>query len=507
MDLREYEQAKFGLAEVIRSAQVVDRAPVWGEFLKRLAEDRFTVVVAGRFSRGKSSLMNAVLGMDRLPTGIVPLTSVITYVRYGSSDRVLLEHQDMGLQSEAALEDLADWVAERGNPGNVKRIRSAEIQLPAEILRRGFFFVDTPGLGSAILENTETTESFVPEIDMLVLVTGFESPLSDDEFRFLQRASGVARAIFVVVNKQDTVAPQEREEVLRYVEERIRAALGPVAFRLFSVSAKNGLTAKQAGDARALKESGIAEFETELASLLTRDRAELFLSSMCARTREALGRLPEGDARLLSTRLQGLSAGLHATLPSTTSPIAAGPRARSCTICRAVVEAQSSFLAGYQYELDTSASAREQHARNGGFCTLHTWHYAQVASPRGICAGYPPLLTRTAELLRAQVIPVAHCPVCKARRETEDALVEALLRAPGRSSGLCLPHLRVVVERSNDGELRNRLFPAEAAVLERLAEDMQRYAVKHDGLRRDLASDEERYAPMLALQLLVGAAT
>jgi len=100
MDLKTYEQIKFELAELIRAGQLIasereqdpnkryDTERPWRALLTRLAEDRFTVVVAGRFSRGKSSLMNAVLGMDRLPTGIVPLTSVITYVRYGTSERV-----------------------------------------------------------------------------------------------------------------------------------------------------------------------------------------------------------------------------------------------------------------------------------------------------------------------------------------------------------------------------------------------------------------------------------
>ena len=175
MDLKTYEQVKFELAEVIRSGQLVvseseknsnkryEAERPWHDLLTRLAEDRFTVVVAGRFSRGKSSLMNAVLGLDRLPTGIVPLTSVITYVRYGTSERVLLNYERTRLRGEATLQELPDYVTEKGNPGNVKRIHSAEIQLPAEILRRGFFFVDTPGLGSAIFENTKTTERFIPE--------------------------------------------------------------------------------------------------------------------------------------------------------------------------------------------------------------------------------------------------------------------------------------------------------------------------------------------------------
>jgi Dynamin family len=110
MDLKTYEQVKFELAALIRSGQLIASEPEkdpnkrhdleqsWRNLLNRLAEDRFTVVVAGRFSRGKSSLMNAVLGMDRLPTGIVPLTSVITYVRYGTSERVLLNYEGTRLR-------------------------------------------------------------------------------------------------------------------------------------------------------------------------------------------------------------------------------------------------------------------------------------------------------------------------------------------------------------------------------------------------------------------------
>ena len=76
-------------------------------------------MVAGRFNRGKSTLMTALLGMDRLPTGIVPLTSVITTVRYGTSERVLLDYEGSGLRGEASLDNLADYVTEKGDPGNL----------------------------------------------------------------------------------------------------------------------------------------------------------------------------------------------------------------------------------------------------------------------------------------------------------------------------------------------------------------------------------------------------
>ena len=240
INLKEYEQFKFRLAEIIRFASAIDyehekgSEQRWHDVLARLADDRFNVAVAGRFNRGKSTLMNALFGMERLPTGIVPLTSVITTVRYGTSERVLLDYEGNGLRGEASLDQLADYVIEKGNPGNRKRIRSAEIQLPAEILRRGFFFVDTPGLGSAIFENTATTERFIPEIDVLILVSGYESPLTEEEVRFLSRASSSVRAVFVVLNKHDTVSPEHRTDVIAYADRIIAEVLDEKARKPFS---------------------------------------------------------------------------------------------------------------------------------------------------------------------------------------------------------------------------------------------------------------------------------
>ena len=89
MDLRDYERVKFELAEILRTVPYeASQTGRLREVFSRLAEDRFNLVVVGRFSRGKTSLMNALLGMDRLPTGVVPLTSVITTVGYGSEERV-----------------------------------------------------------------------------------------------------------------------------------------------------------------------------------------------------------------------------------------------------------------------------------------------------------------------------------------------------------------------------------------------------------------------------------
>jgi len=542
MDLKTYEQVKFDLAEVIRSAELIAGEQVkdsnqrwraeepWRDLVRRLAEDRFTVVVAGRFNRGKSSLMNAVLGMDRLPTGVVPLTSVITSVRYGTSERVLLDYYGSGLRGEAKLSELPDLVTEKGNPGNMKRIRAAEIQLPAEILRRGFFFVDTPGLGSAIFENSQTTEQFIPEIDVLILVTSYESPLTEDEIRFLRQASMSVRAVFVVVNKHDTASPETRQEILDYVASTAGNVLDGKTIKPFSVSARDGLAAKQANDIVALKASGILAFEEELILFLTEERSQLFLSAMFDRVFSALESLPQSDcdhlrAGLTKLRDQG-DADSHAAAGSVVvaQPLRARIDARGvtpCEICRGTLHQLLDFFRQYQYDLAVRPATQEEHAQRGGFCPLHTWHYEQVASPRGICTAYPRLLKRLAEDFRTMAAnhsgrlgsnSLVHtsCPACKVRWEAEDRLVPALAQKlrtnPEAASAvsLCVPHLQLLLNQIDDESLRPRLLLREAAVMERTAEDMQRYAIKHDAVRRHLVSQEENDAPLLALQLLSG---
>lgn len=552
MDLKQYEQKKFVLAEVIRSAQAIDTkdASLQSEcrdLLTRLAEDQFNLMVVGRFSRGKSTLMNALLGGDYLPTGIVPLTSVITTVRYGSRRQVVLHFRDFGLDREVPLSQLAEYVTQRGNPGNTKRIAWAEIQLPVEILRRGFFFVDTPGLGSPIIENTLTTERFLPQADAFILVTSYESPLSEEEGRILDRIRNSGKELFVVINKQDTVNAQEREEARQFVADRLAETLSGAVREIYSISARQALEAKLAGSQGQLEESGLHAFEAELLRFLIEERAQSFLVNMYERTERLFmerARLPGNGGQqepwsAIMRRLRGLRTEITgATEPSDDSITASTGGASSsraldidkktgCHICGVVLEANFRFLSKYQYELTINPEVQQDHARRGGFCPLHTWQYEGISSPYGVCASYPELAHRIAAELMNFAIRAADgsgsdnigsllptrksCPACEICKEAESkavAEVAAIARraaAPeSRIPACCLPHLFMVTEYLGPGDPTRQILSAHANLLERTAEDLQRYALKHDALRRYLTSEEERRASQIALLLLAG---
>jgi small GTP-binding protein len=545
MDLRKYEQHKFRIAEVLRVASAIADPDCrdWQRrahgLFGRLAEDRFNLVVVGRFSRGKSSLMNAILATDRLPTGIVPLTSVITTVAYGSKERVVLRFRDSMLSTEIPIAALAEYVTQQGNPGNAKGIETAEVQLPVEMLRRGFYFVDTPGLGSAIAANTRTTESFLPEGDAFVLVTSYESPLSDEEMRFFRAAASSLRRVFVALNKQDIVSPEDREYALAFVREQLQASLGPSAPQVFSVSARDGLHAKLFGDASRLAASGVPALERALLEFLLTEKSTQFLLGMCNRATSLVSELPRSpaSARLLE-QIDALTEQLAPDYRG--SPLDGGPIATTaalfpglhqlapCEICMHVAKTVWEFLCRYQWQISTDPREQRHFVARGGLCNFHSWDYYSIVSAQGASTAYPALAERLAAWFRqAASRGVDHpslparlrtllpsedsCALCRvqAKAETDEVSVVAQ-RLSGQSSaldalsGICLPHLGLLVGSITDAALVRKLMNRQAAILERISEDMRRYAMKREGAKRFLLSEEEEKAADRAIMLLVG---
>jgi hypothetical protein len=89
--------------------------------------------------------------------------------------------------------------------------------------------------------------------------------------------SAASRRIFIVVNKQDLVSPDERADALRYLREQLNGLVGSNNPRIFSVSARDGLEAKRAGSAERLAASGILAFEQELVRFLIEEKSSEFL--------------------------------------------------------------------------------------------------------------------------------------------------------------------------------------------------------------------------------------
>lgn len=258
------------------------------ELMVKLAEDRFTLAVVGQFNRGKSSLMNAILGRELLPTGMLPLTSAITILRYGPRERLVIRREDFAFEQESPLSTLGDYVSQQGNPGNAKKVIALYVELPSPFLRRGLEFVDTPGIGSAIEANTLTTLSFIPECDAVLFVTSVDTPLADAERQFLQTIRQHVRKIFFVLNKTDLLVGAERQDVAGFVSKTLQEQMLGEPVKLFAVSARTVLTDRFTAGRSEADGSGIGQLKSELAEFLTRRKAETFLRAVLDKARNIL---------------------------------------------------------------------------------------------------------------------------------------------------------------------------------------------------------------------------
>jgi len=224
------------LAGIAAEAGADHLAKEASELAQRLIDGLFYVACVGQFKRGKSSLLNALLGEPILPVGVIPVTAVVTVIRYGEHRGARVRLQ-LGQWSEIDLASLAAYVTEEQNPENRKGVAAVEVSLSSPLLASGMCLVDTPGIGSVFLGNTEATKAFVPHIDAALVVLGADPPISADEFTLVQAIAGQCRHLLFALNKADKLLDIEQEEARRFTSRVLTERLGLTEPAIFSVSA------------------------------------------------------------------------------------------------------------------------------------------------------------------------------------------------------------------------------------------------------------------------------
>jgi len=240
------------------------------ELHDRLAAGALNLVAVGQFKRGKSSLVNALIGEELLPVGVVPLTSVVTLLAFGERLAVDVVYED-GRRESAQPGKLAEYVTERGNPRNEKRVRQIEIALPSRWLKSGTRLVDTPGIGSVYRHNTDAALRFLPRADAVLFVLSVEQPASEAEQQYLKEVAAHAGRVIVVANKADLLSGAELAESVDFVRRTVAGALGG-AVAVFPVSARLALQAQAAGSSERLRASGFTALTAALDAFLDRER-------------------------------------------------------------------------------------------------------------------------------------------------------------------------------------------------------------------------------------------
>lgn len=208
------------------------------ELRERLQDRELIVSVIGKFKTGKSSLINALLEEQILPVGIIPLTTVVTEIRRGKSFRAVVCFAN-GSEQEIKRGDLSDYISEQKNPDNEKRVLAVKLWTTHASFDADITLVDTPGVGSVHLHNTETSHAFIEKSDAVLFLLSVDSPVSQTELDFLLKARKHSAKFYFAVNKIDVVSEEDLKEFLSYCKRVLSEAIG-IDVKLFPLSTKTG---------------------------------------------------------------------------------------------------------------------------------------------------------------------------------------------------------------------------------------------------------------------------
>ncbi len=200
--------------------EFTDNLKQWDKAITKRRTEPFSLVVLGDFKRGKSTIINAILGKSIAPVNVAPETFTINSISYGetpSAEAVLSNGQRIMLTADDLQRERLEKLT-RAFPDSLEYI---DIHDNAEILKE-IRIVDTPGLSDLDCLDKQV-QDYLVNADAIIYVASALSPFSESEQIFLAshiRPMSFSK-LFVLVNMIDAMNTMEDiEKIINRVSER-----------------------------------------------------------------------------------------------------------------------------------------------------------------------------------------------------------------------------------------------------------------------------------------------
>jgi Dynamin family len=222
------------LEEVLSRYQLAgEHRAQWAQLLKRIKkrqEDRnLYLAVVGEFSSGKSTLVNALIRQNLLPTDVLPATtSAAILVRYGPKPLLRVEYHHGRVEQYAESERFDGLVKRFTSEEEVARtVARVTVECPAPMLKQGLVAVDMPGTNVENRRHVELAGWAIHELcDAAIVAIPANIPAAATLIEFLRvHLPGALHRCVFVVTKIDLVRPRERQRLLDNVAARLSKEL------------------------------------------------------------------------------------------------------------------------------------------------------------------------------------------------------------------------------------------------------------------------------------------
>jgi small GTP-binding protein len=229
------------------------------------------VAILGEFNAGKSTFINALMGEDVAPTGVLPTTATLHHLRYAPDPfaRVVFGEGHEPPERIVSTGDLRSTL--RGLASD--DVRRVEILLPLESLTR-IEVLDTPGFNAPDVRHAKAAREAFEEADYALFLLDATQALKQTEKSVLDEAKQAGLPLQILVNKVDRLSVADRARVMDLVVSSlsdlgITSQAPPLA-----LSARLALAGKL-GDAEALEASGWPDVQRLLDETLVARSASL----------------------------------------------------------------------------------------------------------------------------------------------------------------------------------------------------------------------------------------
>lgn len=217
------------------------------------------VAIVGEFNAGKSTLINALIGADVAPTGVLPTTATLHHLRYAPDPFARIQfHPDAPTAAKERIVPSSDLRRALQGP-DAEWVTRVEILQPLASLTR-VEILDTPGFNAPDTRHTEAARSAFEEADAAIWLLDAAQPLKQTERKILEQAKATRLPIQILVNKADRLKPEDLGQVMRDVVASLDATMIRSWAEPLALSARLALAGKL-GDEAALARSGWDEVQ------------------------------------------------------------------------------------------------------------------------------------------------------------------------------------------------------------------------------------------------------
>ena len=167
---------------------------------QQLVDSSFRIAVVAPFNFGKSTLINALLGQEVMPSKCIRTTGLAISIKYGKKLKIWITLSSGEVIRSSFVEILEEYVV-LDKQGNIRKdVISVEVFYPHPLLKRGVELLDLPGINDTQEQNKFVKDELL-QVDLVILILHAQQLFTLTEQDILNQwlvNRGIKNIVFVI---------------------------------------------------------------------------------------------------------------------------------------------------------------------------------------------------------------------------------------------------------------------------------------------------------------------